>query len=98
MLIAALWSALAAWPQAVQTKVAWFLRLPASTLPHSAHSRLGSRLLLRDRPELRRFAQKGLWSPSYFAASCGGAPIEVGDMNRILSLPALKDGASRRLG
>ncbi|PZX45735.1 putative transposase [Roseinatronobacter thiooxidans] len=38
---------------------------------------VGSRLLLRDRPELRRFAQKGLWSPSYFAASCGGAPIEI---------------------
>jgi len=33
---------------------------------------VGSRLLLRDRPELRRFAQRGLWSPSYFAASCGG--------------------------
>lgn len=38
---------------------------------------VGSRLLLRDRPELRRFAQKGFWSPSYFAASCGGAPIEI---------------------
>jgi len=38
---------------------------------------VGSRLLLRDRPELRRFAHKGLWSPSYFAASCGGAPIEI---------------------
>lgn len=38
---------------------------------------VGSRLLLRDRPELRRFARKGLWSPSYFAASCGGAPLDV---------------------
>ncbi len=36
-------SALAAWPQAVQTKVAWFLRLSASTWPPSAHSRLAFR-------------------------------------------------------
>jgi hypothetical protein len=38
---------------------------------------VGSRLLLRDRPELRRYARKGLWSPSYFAASAGGAPLDV---------------------
>lgn len=38
---------------------------------------VGSRLLLRDRPDVRAYAQKGLWSPSYFAASCGGAPIEI---------------------
>jgi putative transposase len=38
---------------------------------------VGSRILLRDRPDLRVFAAKGLWSPSYFAASCGGAPIEI---------------------
>lgn len=38
---------------------------------------VGSRLLLRDRPDVRPYAQKGLWSPSYFAASCGGAPIEI---------------------
>lgn len=38
---------------------------------------VGSRLLLRDREDLRRHAQKGLWSPSYFAASCGGAPLEI---------------------
>jgi putative transposase len=30
------------------------------------------------RPELARRYWKGiLWSPSYFAASCGGAPISV---------------------
>jgi putative transposase len=38
---------------------------------------VGSRILLRDRPDLRPHADKGLWSPSYFAASCGGAPLDV---------------------
>ncbi|WP_084299486.1 IS200/IS605 family transposase [Leisingera caerulea] len=38
---------------------------------------VGSRLLLRDREDLRRLSRKGLWSPSYFAASCGGAPIDT---------------------
>ncbi|OOY22043.1 IS200/IS605 family transposase [Thioclava sp. DLFJ5-1] len=38
---------------------------------------VGSRLLLRDREDLRRFSRKGFWSPSYFAASCGGAPIKT---------------------
>lgn len=38
---------------------------------------VGSRLLLRDRENLRRLSRKGIWSPSYYAASCGGAPIET---------------------
>lgn len=38
---------------------------------------VGSRLLLRDRADLRRQCPKGLWSPSYFAASCGGAPLDI---------------------
>lgn len=38
---------------------------------------VGSRLLLRDRADLRRLCPRGLWSPSYFAASCGGAPLSV---------------------
>jgi putative transposase len=38
---------------------------------------VGSRLLLRDRADLRRRCPKGLWSPSYFAASCGGAPLDT---------------------
>lgn len=38
---------------------------------------VGSRLLLRDRADLRRLCPKGLWSPSYFAASCGGAPLDI---------------------
>lgn len=37
-----------------------------------------SRLLQRDRPDLvARLRQGPLWSPSYFAASCGGAPLST---------------------
>jgi putative transposase len=36
-----------------------------------------SRLLRQERRDLaRRYAQGVLWSPSYFAASAGGAPLE----------------------
>jgi len=38
---------------------------------------VSSRMLLKERPDLRPWTNKGLWSPSYFAASCGGAPIET---------------------
>ena len=40
---------------------------------------VSSRLLRRDRPDLHHAwgVQSALWSPSYFAASCGGAPINV---------------------
>lgn len=38
---------------------------------------VGSRILLRDRADIRRKCPKGLWSPSYFAASCGGAPLSI---------------------
>jgi REP element-mobilizing transposase RayT len=37
-----------------------------------------SRMLRRERPDLRPGYWKGvLWSPPYFAASCGGAPIGI---------------------
>ena len=38
-----------------------------------------SRVLRRERPDIaERFYYRGaLWSPSYFAASCGGAPLSV---------------------
>ncbi len=37
-----------------------------------------SRRLKNNFPELQRHFYKGaLWSPSYFAGSCGGAPIEI---------------------
>ena len=39
---------------------------------------VSSRLLRRDYPEIARYYWKGaLWSPSYFAGSCGGAPLSV---------------------
>jgi len=37
-----------------------------------------SRVMRKNNERLRRIYWKGvLWSPSYFAASCGGAPIEI---------------------
>ena len=39
---------------------------------------VSSRLLRKNHPELAGKYWKGvLWSPSYFAASCGGAPISI---------------------
>jgi len=39
---------------------------------------VSSRLLRQQRPDIRRRYWKGvLWSPSYFASSCGGAPISI---------------------
>jgi putative transposase len=37
---------------------------------------VSSRLLRSERPDLeKRYWNSVLWSPSYFAASCGGAPL-----------------------
>ncbi|MEY2832815.1 MAG: hypothetical protein RLZZ574_2073 [Cyanobacteriota bacterium] len=36
---------------------------------------VSSRMLRKEYEELRKY--KTLWSPSYFAISCGGAPIEI---------------------
>lgn len=39
---------------------------------------VSARRLRQDRSDMaRRYWRGGLWSASYFAASCGGAPIEV---------------------
>jgi putative transposase len=39
---------------------------------------VSSRMLRLERPDLmRRYWKGALWSPSYFAASCGGAPIGI---------------------
>lgn len=39
---------------------------------------VSSRMLRQERPDLAARYWKGvLWSPSYFAASCGGAPINI---------------------
>jgi putative transposase len=52
-------------------------------LPHTTPSRLvnslkgvSSRFLRQEFPELEKYYWKGgLWSPSYFIGSCGGAPL-----------------------
>ncbi len=39
---------------------------------------VSSRLLRKEFPQLHNRFYKGvLWSPSYFAGSCGGAPISI---------------------
>jgi len=39
---------------------------------------VSSRLPRKERPDIqKRHWKGGLWSPSYFAASCGGAPISI---------------------
>jgi len=39
---------------------------------------VSSRKLKRHHPEVAdRYFKGALWSPSYFAASCGGAPLEM---------------------
>jgi putative transposase len=63
---------------------------------------VSSRLLREARPEVSGRYHKGvLWSPSYFAASCGGAPLEIVKQyveNTAVAcfLPVLKDGVSAR--
>jgi putative transposase len=48
-----------------------------STLVNSLKG-VSSRMLRLERPDLAQRYWKGvLWSPSYFAASCGGAPIAI---------------------
>ncbi|NRN27526.1 IS200/IS605 family transposase [Photorhabdus heterorhabditis] len=53
-------------------------KLAVSTLVNSLKG-VSSRLLRRDRPDIaQRYYYKGvLWTPSYFAGSCGGAPISI---------------------
>ena len=53
--------------------------------PHTTPSRLvnslkgvSSRFLRQEFPELEQYySKRGLWSPSYFIASCGGAPLDI---------------------
>ena len=53
---------------------------PTVLLPTLVNSLKGvsSRLLRQQRPDIVRCYWKNvLWSPSYFAASCGGAPLDI---------------------
>jgi putative transposase len=39
---------------------------------------VSSRMLRQERPDIAvHYYKDVLWSPSYFAASCGGAPLEI---------------------
>ncbi len=39
---------------------------------------VSSRMLRKERPDIvKRYWKNVLWTPSYFAASCGGAPISI---------------------
>jgi len=53
-------------------------KLSISNLVNSLKG-VSSRLLRRDRPDIaQHYYYKGvLWAPSYFAGSCGGAPISI---------------------
>ena len=61
------------------------VHLLVEPLPHTTPSKLvnslkgvSSRMLRKEFPELGRYYWKGgLWSPSYFIASCGGAPLDI---------------------
>ena len=53
------------------------LKVAVSNLVNSLKG-VSSRLLRRQRPNIQTRDWKGvLWSPSYFASSCGGAPISI---------------------
>jgi putative transposase len=53
-------------------------KLAVSSLVNSLKG-VSRRLLRQQRPDIRKRYWKGvLWSPSYFACSCGGAPISIG--------------------
>jgi putative transposase len=61
----------------VHLRVEYPPKVPVSALVNSLKG-VSSRLLRKERPDLRHRFWKGvLWSPSYFAASCGGAPIAI---------------------
>ena len=61
------------------------VHLLVEPLPHTTPSKLvnslkgvSARMLRKEFPELQKYFWKGgLWSPSYFIASCGGAPLEI---------------------
>jgi len=60
--------------------ISWCITPPKVAVSRLVNSLKGvsSRHLRRRFPELERWYWKRmLWSPSYFAGSCGGAPISV---------------------
>ena len=63
----------------------YHVHLLVEPLPHTTPSKLvnsmkgvSSRLLRKEFSELEKhYLKGGLWSPSYFIATCGGAPLEL---------------------
>ena len=52
-------------------------KVAISTLVNSLKG-VSSRLLRKERPDIAgRYYQGVLWSPSYLAGSCGGAPLDI---------------------
>lgn len=52
-------------------------KVAVSTLVRSLKG-VSSRMLRKERPDIvQHYWREQLWSPSYFAASCGGAPLEI---------------------
>lgn len=52
-------------------------KVAISTLVRSLKG-VSSRMLRKERPDLAvHYWREQLWSPSYFAASCGGAPLSI---------------------
>ncbi|NCC28024.1 MAG: IS200/IS605 family transposase [Gammaproteobacteria bacterium] len=61
----------------VHLLVAYPPKVAVSALVNSLKG-VSSRLLRQERPDIQQRYWKGvLWSPSYFAASCGGAPMSI---------------------
>ena len=61
----------------VHLLVAFPPKVSVSSLVNSLKG-VSSRLLKKEHPELlKRYWRGTLWTPSYFAASCGGAPIGI---------------------
>lgn len=61
----------------VHLLVAYPPKVAVSALVNSLKG-VSSRLLRKERPDLqKRYWKDVLWSPSYFAASCGGAPLAI---------------------
>ncbi len=61
----------------VHLLVAYPPKVAVSNLVNSLKG-VSSRLLRKERPDIQQHYWKdALWSPSYFASSCGGAPISI---------------------
>lgn len=64
-------------PDHVHLRVHYPPKVSISALVNSLKG-VSARRLRQDRPDMvRHYWRGGLWSASYFAASCGGAPMDV---------------------